>query len=188
MLRSSFFPQASSTPVGISVTDLINAEHDFTIRHLINNYAMEAGVEGKGTLIDLQVSLDRLALEIRDNNQEFAAKSAIALGYSSAEAAHKGLLGWADGTNDRLMVEFKRTVDELSRRIADLTHVPPIASAKSPEELEREQQVMALVKLSAKAYQDQCKKLSNAQLASGLINEALELIQARHETKSSVPL
>lgn len=90
MPRPSFFPQAIPTPVGITGADLINAEHDYIICHLINNYATEAGIEGKGPLIDLQVSLDRIALELCDHKQQFAAKSASNMGYPSTEAAHKG--------------------------------------------------------------------------------------------------
>lgn len=85
------------------------------------------------------------------------------------------------------MLEFEKSMDELTKNLPPQLRQPK-PPEKSPEEIEFEQQLTAVIKLSAKNYQLQCKKLSNIQLASALINDALDLIQSQLETRSSAPI
>lgn len=181
-----FFLQSTaaflSSPSCISISDILNAKQEYMIRHLINDFVIEKGPGGEGALIDLQISLDQLALELCNHTKQFVAIASFTFGIT-VHKAHGMLSVWAPSHDNVFEVLCEQIFPAESKTLSpDMREQTPKCSL--PTEVQRKRDFL---NLSSQIYQNLNKELSNIYLASSLINEALELIQNNQKTRTSAP-
>lgn len=175
MFNKSFFSSNSQTSE-LSVDSIRYAEHEYTVRHLIEEFTMYNELNAKGPLIDLQVSLDKLALHLIEEKKKRAQQAADILMYPSVEAAEIGLLKWSE---EFVQQEVKK-LDTILEQLSNISGTPltkPSAEQKKSQEL-----IMKLGTELGSKYKKCCRELANVQLGSGIINDALDLIQSKQKT------
>lgn len=167
-------------PISQLVSCITNVDtKSYSIDLAINQYMSDPDNQGvvKATLLDLQVTLDRMVFEKIAVKNELLEVARVTLGYVSIPATHNGLLKWHDGSNEREANTWARnahalllSIDPTRRDLPDMTQ--DLISADRDESTKKTKEL-------AKHYVRVCTYIQNLQYASGAINDALDTLPSQ---------